>query len=350
MTAKVIDTALLRTSTSPLAADTDMSESSRTSRLYRFKQLVKPHEWDEVPIPNGLEHLILGIPGFLCTKKALATAKEKLTDESTLYVDYGNAFNFGFTKPLTAYLHDYADYLAQKFGDKIHLHGNSLGGFLAHMIAQKNPDIVKRMYLTASPHQLTMNPRDLHEYTNIAVFLSIMKRRPFKNAYDHEMMDLWEAYINGATTAEIAELDKILGAIDIVSFVGTHDTTVNGPSCLYELSEHRRSVAVDSDHEGVVRASLSAMEYLTGKDIHSPFPDHIEESHARIEDVQPLVKKSALRVAGGFVTSSIPDDLFSDIFRGVSNVPSTLLQRTRNTSTALGLEREPALAFPHCDA
>lgn len=320
--------AMTMTLDSPVTLETpkvpDLGDAKKVTNPLGFVQFVRPTQFPKIQIPDTAQHLILGIPGFLCTSAALKDAKEKLNNGTICYVDWGSVLNLGFTKPTTTYVADFADYLAQTFGNQIAVHGNSLGGFLAFRVAQTHPDIVNRLYLTASPHALSMNPVDLQEHTNIAAFLSVMKSRVFGRFYDQELMKTWEDFVSNAVTEAIVEFNEILGRIDIATFAATNDTTVNGKKCLFPLSERRRNFAVEGDHVDVVRGAIPVIEYLEGRDLQAELPDQIQAGLRPIEDIHDLVKKSGFDVAANFVISSIPTSITSAIGRTV-NAPVGLI-------------------------
>lgn len=333
----------------PVSTDAVNSVANEnTSSRFRFIQFICPTQLPKIEIPKDTQHVILGIPGFLCTSAALKDAKEKLNTDQICYVDWGSVLNLGFTRPTTNYVSDFADYLAQSFGNKISVHGNSLGGFLAFRIAQTRPEIVNRLYLTASPHSLSMDPVDLREHTNIGAFIGVMKSRILGRFYDQEMMKNWEDFIHNAVTDLIEEFNQAIGSIDIATFAATRDTTVNGKKCLFDLSEHRRSFAVKGDHVDVVRGAIPVIEYLAGRELHADLPPHIQAGLRPLEEIEDLVNKSTLEVATNFVASSIPPEITSAVARTI-NAPIGLIDRASSllrSNNPLGATGTPRAIEP----
>lgn len=321
----VLDSVVPQIPSAPVDTQTSVAKQDPPSR-FKFIQFLCPTQLPKVEIPKDTQHVILGIPGFLCTSAALKDAKEKLNTDKICYIDWGSVLNIGFTRSTTNYVTDFADYLAQSFGDQISVHGNSLGGFLAFRVAQTHPEIVNRLYLTASPHSLSMDPDDLHEHTNIGAFIGLMKSRILGRFYDQEMMKTWEDFVHNAVDDLIEEFNQAIDKIDIATFAATHDTTVNGKKCLFDLSEHRRSFAVEGDHVDVIKGAIPVIEYLADKDLHADLPKHIQSGLRPLDEVGELQRKSTLEVATNFVTSSIPSEVISTVSRSI-NAPIGLVDR-----------------------
>ena len=339
----VLDRELILPMSQDSVPSAPVSDARKQKKNFSFVQFIAPRKWEEVKIPADTKHLILGIPGFLCTPAALKVPNHKLNADGTMYIDWGAILNIGFTNRSTSYLVDYADYLTQTFGGQIDLHGNSLGGFGALLVGVSNPGTVRRINLTAVPHLLSMDKQVLREHTNIAPFLGLMKSRLLGRFYDQAMMERWEQYRSGVSSDEFDEIESALANVEIASWAAKNDNTVsgkmcgfhdspNGAGCVGPEAPNRRFFVVEGDHSDVVVAATPIMGFLTGLPLHSQLPAHLQESMLSHAELEELEKKSPLDVAADFVLSSFPQGRVTDFLRSTANTPRLLRERVPTLS------------------
>jgi len=330
----------------------------------KLVQIVIP-QVPKFEIPSDTQQVILGIPGFLCTKAALKPGIQDLNRDGIVYLDWGEALDFGFTNRIIKHVDDYVKAITEQFGDQISVHGNSLGGFLAYFAAYSNPLDVKRLILTASPHLLTLDPKTLSEHTNIAPFIGLMNNVALARFMSKDTISLWEHFRSGVMDDEIKAFWDALEKMELLIFAAAKDTTVRGRMCLTEQSSdfleklivdpeyalankpgdrpNVREFVVPGDHVDVFKGATSAIRHLATRDLQAPLPDEIQSDLLPIEAVEELVRRSPRNVAWDFTRSSLPSISLSDALHSTVNAPATLLRRftpgTSRSGPALELER-----------
>ena len=329
-------------------------KAPKISFRQKLIQIVIPRV-PQFQIPADTQHLILGIPGFLCTKAALKPGIDELNQDGIAYLDWGDAIDCGFTNGIVKHVDNYVKALTQEFGGKISVHGNSLGGFLAYFAAYSNPNDINRLILTASPHLLTLDPTTLAEHTNIAPFIGVMNNMLLARVMSRDTISVWERFRAGDLADDIQEFWKALEDIELLIFAAQEDTTVRGSKCLSEQTsefierlildpeyamsnkpENRpnvREFVVPGDHVDVFRGATDAIRFLAPRPLQCELPVEIQSALLPVESIKELERRSPRNVAWDFTRTSMPSlpSITSVDVRGAFhstiNAPASLLHR-----------------------
>lgn len=340
----------------------------KTSLRQKFVQIVVP-QIPKFEIPNDTEHVIFGIPGFLCTNAALKPGIDDLNQDGIVYIDWGEALDIGFTHRIMKHVDDSVKAIAQQFGGQISVHGNSLGGFFAYFAANSNPQEIKRLILTASPHLLTLDSKSLSEHTNIAPFIGLMNSTALSRFMRKDIISQWEQFRSGKMSDEIKAYWNPIDELEKLIFTASKDTTVRGRMCLSSQTnefleklilnpeqpspirpENRpnvREFVVAGDHSDVFRGATKTIKFLASKEIQTELPADIAAELLPIEAVEELVHRSTQNVVWDFTRSSLPSVNLGQALHSTLNAPVSLLKRIipRIPGPEAGLEFErPAIS------
>ncbi len=338
---------------------TDTSSHSALQRVRDFRtklsltHILTPPPFEVPDFPSWVKEVVAQVQGFASPKSATDEVNIGLTSEEDgiFCIPLLQMINLGLTRQSTQHTIDFAQAITQKLGKPIYLQGNSLGGFFAHLIAFAHPENVEGMVLTASPHQLTLDPKTLKEHTNIALFLGWMTAHGLKHLCDQTMIQNWTTYRNDPTSEIAQEMEAVFGSIAKAYYAATHDRTVNGKACLasapngIETAHNARSFAVYGDHGDVARGAIDSMRHLILHGLHAELPDHIAAGLADVEEITDLVHVPYRHILSEYAVSNAPR-FAGEIRQGriggavysAINAPSSLLSRARSTQAPASIE------------
>ncbi len=316
--------------------------------------ILSPRPWEIPDIPPWANKILGQIQGFMSPTAATDDVNHGLTsEEHGIYcIPLLSMVNLGLTKKSTQHVTDFADAIAQKHGERIYLQGNSLGGFFAHLIAFAHPEIVEGMFLTASPHQLTMDSDDLKEHTNIALFLGWMTTRGLNVLCDQTLIQNWATYRKDPTSEIAKEMEAVFAGIAKAYYAATHDRTVKGEACLAttpngieHFSHNARSFAVWGDHGDVARGAVDSMRHLILNGMDADLPPDIAAGLAPTSEITDLIHVTPRAIIADYASANIPQFLeelrtsrSATRVRSAINAPSVLMSRVRSTQVPPSLD------------
>lgn len=323
MSAVLLDPPTLDSPDTTIPAPAPNKPSSKKGKITSFVNLFRPEIVEPIKIPPQVTHVIIGHQGFFCDAGGLDGFKKQIntpdfTDGSNnfevtshtetvngveytfiedsagnviLLLDTGNYLNVGFTHRLSEYLPAFTDAVVQSFGAPAALLGHSGGIFHSIGIAAQFPDHIRRMFFTSGPHELTLDPQDLKQHTNIAPLLSPMTRRGTRRFFDQSRIEGWAEYKRGEDTDRAHQIRAALEAIDIVSFAASDDFVVRGQKCAFENGPKRRFLVFNGIHSDAGEKAGPAIRFLTVQDdIHAQLPPEASKSLVPAEEMKDMPK------------------------------------------------------------
>ena len=102
-------------------------------------------------LPQGDDHPVLVLPGFLASSRTTKTLRKFIADLGYRAHRWNLGYNMGYSMRLHYGMRDRVTELVNRYDAKISLVGWSLGGVYARELAREMPDIVRQVITLGSP-------------------------------------------------------------------------------------------------------------------------------------------------------------------------------------------------------
>ncbi|MCF6263737.1 MAG: hypothetical protein L3J24_09160 [Xanthomonadales bacterium] len=118
-------------------------------------------------LPQGDNHPVLVLPGFLASSKSTRPLRKYLADLGYRSHRWKLGYNMGYSHGLHDGMRDRILELVDRYGEKISLVGWSLGGVYARELAREMPDIVRQVITMGSPFRGHPSSSNVHHIFNM---------------------------------------------------------------------------------------------------------------------------------------------------------------------------------------
>ncbi|MBE9548528.1 MAG: alpha/beta hydrolase [Proteobacteria bacterium] len=118
-------------------------------------------------LPQGDNHPVLVLPGFLASSKSTSPLRKYLADLGYRSHRWKLGYNMGYSHGLHDGMRDRVIELVERYGEKISLVGWSLGGVYARELAREMPDIVRQVITMGSPFRGHPSSSNVHKIFNM---------------------------------------------------------------------------------------------------------------------------------------------------------------------------------------
>jgi len=118
-------------------------------------------------LPQGDNHPVLVLPGFLSSSRATRPLRQYLADLGYRSHRWKLGYNMGYSYKLHYGMRDRVTELVERYGEKISLVGWSLGGVYARELAREMPDIVRQVITMGSPFRGHPSSSNVHKIFNM---------------------------------------------------------------------------------------------------------------------------------------------------------------------------------------
>jgi pimeloyl-ACP methyl ester carboxylesterase len=126
-------------------------------------------------LPQGDNHPVLVLPGFLASSRSTRPLRQYLADLGYRAHRWKLGYNMGYSFKLHYGMRDRVTELVERYGEKISLVGWSLGGIYARELAREMPDIVRQVVSMGSPF------RGHPTSSNISRIFNLFSEVPYKD-------------------------------------------------------------------------------------------------------------------------------------------------------------------------
>jgi len=118
-------------------------------------------------LPQGDNHPVLVLPGFLASSKSTSPLRRYLADLGYRSHRWKLGYNMGYSHGLHDGMRDRILELVDRYDEKISLVGWSLGGVYARELAREMPDIVRQVITMGSPFRGHPSSSNVHHIFNM---------------------------------------------------------------------------------------------------------------------------------------------------------------------------------------
>ena len=118
-------------------------------------------------LPQGDNHPVLVLPGFLASSKSTKPLRQYLANLGYQAHRWKLGYNMGYSHGLHDGMRDRIVELVERYGEKISLVGWSLGGVYARELAREMPDIVRQVITMGSPFRGHPSSSNIHVIFNM---------------------------------------------------------------------------------------------------------------------------------------------------------------------------------------
>ncbi len=118
-------------------------------------------------LPQGDNHPVLVLPGFLASSRSTQPLRAYLADLGYRSHRWKLGYNMGYSYKLHYGMRDRVTELAERYGQKVSLVGWSLGGVYARELAREMPDIVRQVITMGSPFRGHPSSSNVHSIFNM---------------------------------------------------------------------------------------------------------------------------------------------------------------------------------------
>jgi len=118
-------------------------------------------------LPQGDNHPVLVLPGFLASSKSTRPLRKYLADLGYRSHRWKLGYNMGYSHGLHDGMRDRILELVDRYDEKISLVGWSLGGVYARELAREMPDIVRQVITMGSPFRGHPSSSNVHQIFNM---------------------------------------------------------------------------------------------------------------------------------------------------------------------------------------
>lgn len=137
-------------------------------------------------LPQGDNHPVLVLPGFLASSRSTGPLRQFLADLGYRAHRWKLGSNMGYSSRLHDGMRDRVIELVDRYGEKISLVGWSLGGVYARELAREMPDIVRQVISMGSPF------RGLPGSTNLGRVFEVFSEVGYDQIPDEFLRDMPE--------------------------------------------------------------------------------------------------------------------------------------------------------------
>lgn len=118
-------------------------------------------------LPQGDNHPVLVLPGFLASSKSTKPLRQYLANLGYQAHRWKLGYNMGYSHGLHDGMRDRIVELVERYDQKISLVGWSLGGVYARELAREMPDIVRQVITMGSPFRGHPSSSNIHVIFNM---------------------------------------------------------------------------------------------------------------------------------------------------------------------------------------
>lgn len=118
-------------------------------------------------LPQGDNHPVLVLPGFLASSKSTSPLRKYLADLGYRSHRWKLGYNMGYSHGLHNGMRDRILELVDRYDEKISLVGWSLGGVYARELAREMPDVVRQVITMGSPFRGHPSSSNVHHIFNM---------------------------------------------------------------------------------------------------------------------------------------------------------------------------------------
>lgn len=118
-------------------------------------------------MPQGDNHPVLVLPGFLASSKSTSPLRKYLAGLGYRSHRWKLGYNMGYSTELHDGMRDRIIELVNRYGENISLVGWSLGGVFARELAREMPDIVRQVITMGSPFRGHPSSSNAHRIFNM---------------------------------------------------------------------------------------------------------------------------------------------------------------------------------------